>query len=259
MNGLKLSSPWVTYYRQVQAMFKKDPQVHVTLDDANYAVKVYVDDQDKADAIASILDPEVDLGNIKLKIIVVPADRTAMATSNLPLFERAFKNNPALSYTTEITELFDINYVVFANEVVQYFNDNIADPHGLTSTLYADIAYVIFRKDLKVSYATDVPANSTLGMPLGEWPWNLGILKLNRRVYGNNRKLFDEFLDTLNNDPDVRTDITSDGSYIILKVYVKNKDKWELYNNILPVEFMISFTTYIKIEYILTDENFKPI
>lgn len=35
-------------------------------------------------------------------------------------------------------------YVVFEKEVVQYWNDNLADYNGLTSTLYQDLAKEIF-------------------------------------------------------------------------------------------------------------------
>ena len=34
----------------------------------------------------------------------------------------------------------DITYVIFKNCVVQFFNDNLNDAHGLISTLYQNIA-----------------------------------------------------------------------------------------------------------------------
>jgi hypothetical protein len=66
---------------------------------------------------------------------------------------------------------FSATYVVFKNCVVQFFNDNLNDCHGIISTLYQDIAAEIFEDaDLhNVYYNTDVERGQ-LGMPLGEWP-----------------------------------------------------------------------------------------
>ena len=64
-----------------------------------------------------------------------------------------------------------MTYVVFKNCVVQFFNDNLNDCHGLISTLYQDIAAEIF-EDANLNgvyYNTDVERGA-LGMPLGEWP-----------------------------------------------------------------------------------------
>ena len=62
-------------------------------------------------------------------------------------------------------------YVVFKNCVVQFFNDNLNDAHGLISTLYQDIAADILDGPgtIGVYYCTDVE-HGALGMPLGEWP-----------------------------------------------------------------------------------------
>jgi len=60
--------------------------------------------------------------------------------------------------------------VVFKNCVVQFFNDNLNDAHGVISTLYQNIAAEIF-EDANlpgVHYCTDVERK--LGKPLGDWP-----------------------------------------------------------------------------------------
>lgn len=64
-------------------------------------------------------------------------------------------------------------YVVFKNCVVQFFNDNLNDPHGIVSTLYQDIAAEIFAdmpfpQDGGICFCTDT--EHKLGAPLGEWP-----------------------------------------------------------------------------------------
>ena len=61
--------------------------------------------------------------------------------------------------------------LVFKNCVVQFFNDNLNDAHGLISTLYQEIADdVLVNIDFHgVYYCTDVEVGK-LGKPLGEWP-----------------------------------------------------------------------------------------
>lgn len=62
-------------------------------------------------------------------------------------------------------------YVVFKNCVVQFFNDNLNDPHGVVSTLYENIADEIF-KDIQfpndgVAFCTDIERN--LGVSSDNW------------------------------------------------------------------------------------------
>lgn len=52
MKKLKLSSPWMTYFHQVKAFFEQDRSVSVVFDDKTPAIIVYVDDQEKADALS---------------------------------------------------------------------------------------------------------------------------------------------------------------------------------------------------------------
>ena len=152
---LKLSAPWMTYYKELNELFKRDPQVKVVYDDENREVTLYVDDAEKADAITQLLPTEVEFGNVTLKVFVVPANK--LLKSKGTDFEKAFKDNPAVSYTETIRTIFgdDITFVVFKKEVVQYFNDDLFDVNGLCSTLYQDIAKRVFKDVDGVRFCTD--------------------------------------------------------------------------------------------------------
>lgn len=163
MAKLKLSPPWIEYYNELQAMFDHDDDVRIVYDEDEYIVNMYVNDSTKADAIAELLPVEKVFGNVKLTINVIPSNTSEPSKIRERLYpsvyEKAFYNNPVFSYVEEVTGIFSnpITYVVFVNEVVQYYNDNLSDIHGLRSTLYQEIAKDIFETRLGVYYCTDLP------------------------------------------------------------------------------------------------------
>jgi hypothetical protein len=138
--ALQLSPPWITIYREIQAMFKHDKTVKVIYNNDTPSVNVYVEDPVKADAIEQILIHEFPFGNVKLRVNVYPGDDEELlqdlSVGADKLFTTAFKDNSALSFTTEDQKgLFAETYIVFVPEVVQFFNDDLSDIRGLESTL----------------------------------------------------------------------------------------------------------------------------
>lgn len=169
-NKLGLSAPWESYVSEITALFDKDPEVAIDYSEENKVLKLYVDSQEKAAALEQLLKPEVDFGNVKLSIEIIPANLTDRSVMNL--FETAFKGNQAVSYTRSIEAMgWSAGYIVFKPEIVQYFNDDLSDINGIESTLYEDIAKRVFADNHDgVFFCTDVANQALLGKPLGEWP-----------------------------------------------------------------------------------------
>lgn len=171
---LKISPPWVTYMNKLQALFDGDPQLAFNIDYENMTVALAGNNGEKNAALQRLLPTEKKFGNITLKIIIDgPIANIAFHTQK-DLFDTAFAGNPAYAYSVSPADegywFFSMTYVVFKNHVVQFFNDNLNDCHGLISTLYQDIAAEIF-EDAELSnvyYNTDI--ENKLGKPLGEWP-----------------------------------------------------------------------------------------
>jgi len=145
---LKISPPWVTYVNELQAMFDPDPQIAFNVDfrsDEGPKVVLATNNGDKAAALLKLLPTEKAFGNVTLRVIVEcpHVSNLAFATPK-DLFETAFNGNPVFAYAVSPIEdgswWFSATYVVFKNTVVQFFNDNLNDCHGLISTLYQDIA-----------------------------------------------------------------------------------------------------------------------
>lgn len=171
---LKLSPPWITYINMLEALFDGDPQIAFNVDYNYMIVTLAGNNGEKNAALQRLLPTEKKFGNITLKIIIDgPIANIAFPTQKA-LFDTAFNGNPAYAYSVtpgDDTWFFSATYVVFKNCVVQFFNDNLNDCHGLVSTLYQDIAAEIFEEANlgNVYYNTDVERGA-LGMPLGEWP-----------------------------------------------------------------------------------------
>lgn len=166
MEKVKLSSPWVTFVHEVEALFKDDLEIKIKYDEESYNLKLFVDNTDKATALSKLLPDKKEFGNVTLIIDVIPAD-----TDNLPieeLFNKAFCGNPVLSFTQSFDSPFgEVSYAVFQKKVVQFFNDQLDDINGNKSMLYQDIARDVLG-DHGIFYCTD--ASGSLSKPLGEWP-----------------------------------------------------------------------------------------
>ena len=175
---LKISPPWITYIHMIQALFDGDPQIAFNEEvDAGGEpfITLVCNNGDKVAALQQILPTEVMFGNIPLHITIdgIPSNRVFV--SKKELFEVAFAKNPAFAYAVSPGDdnynWFDMTYIVFKNCVVQFFNDNLNDCHGVLSTLYEDIAREVLTGDAVqgVYFNTDVERGQ-LGKPLGEWP-----------------------------------------------------------------------------------------
>lgn len=175
---LKLQSPWVLFYKEVCALFARDPEVKVLFNNEEPELKIQVKGNDeKAACIARFFPKEKAFGNIVLTCSVVGDNGQPVPDVDLPdsiAIQKVFEGNGALSFIKEIQTPFQytITYVVFVKEVVQYYSDNMYDLYGATSTVYENLARDIFEQPFRnenyCSFCTD--AEISLGCPLGEWP-----------------------------------------------------------------------------------------
>lgn len=154
----KLSAPWLTYFHKLEALFGKDPQIELEFED--YVITIYVYNEEKADALIKLLPVQKVFGNIVVDIDVVPSGENI--NSDIELFKKAFKGNPVVDYVTSTDGAFKADYIVFKNEVVQFFNDQLDDPFGNISTLYQDIAKEVFEGTTSVHFCTNLPEKSTV-------------------------------------------------------------------------------------------------
>ena len=153
---IKLSPPWLSFFRKLEALFKGDPEITLRYIEDPIAVKIYVDNPYKAAALSELLPQSRNFGGTIIYVDVVPCNEDTKP-SKATLFKTAFEGNPAFGYMIDLEDVFvnPIHYCVFAKEVVQYWDDNLSDPHGKVSTLYQDIAKDIFEDTDEVIFCTD--------------------------------------------------------------------------------------------------------
>lgn len=153
---IELNTPWATFYNEIKAMFGQDTAIRIEYDVDKNEIKMRVTGQEKAEALTKILPPEKKFGNVTVKVTVIPANK--LGAPRADVFQKAFEGNPVLSYVKTVPVFgAEFDYVVFKNEVVQFYNDDISDINGNESTLYENIAMDIFGDIGGVLFCTDLP------------------------------------------------------------------------------------------------------
>ena len=172
MDELKLSPPWQTLFHKLNAMFGCDPEIELELIDEEYKINLFVNNQKKYEALTKLLPEEYVFGNVHVKLVIIPAnDEDDDEEDIIDTFFDAFDGNPVMTDAFSVKAPVGVfNYVEFAPKVVQFYNDDLTDPHGLCSTLFEDIAYDLFVDDLDVNYCTEPVDQDDTCAPLGEWP-----------------------------------------------------------------------------------------
>lgn len=153
---MKMSPPWIVYLEKFKKLFEQDPELHIMFDDDNMELIVRVDNQTKYEALRELLPYKVDFGNVIMNLTLIPANEMVGTKNAARLMNEAFKGNPVVDNIIEIPNVFTntLTYVMFKKEVVQYWSDNLGDPHGNESTLYQEIAKDIITGVDGVSYCT---------------------------------------------------------------------------------------------------------
>ena len=151
--ALKKSPPWVSWVSALRALFSADPQVWIKYDNER-DVKLFVSSAPKAEALRQLLPETVEFGNVTLNVGVVPANVQA---TKADLFQQAFAGNEIVKGFIPVENVFTnpVVYMVFKREVVQFWDDDLGDPHGNRTTLYQEIAKDIFQEHGGVLFCTD--------------------------------------------------------------------------------------------------------
>ena len=175
MAKLNMSAPWYVYYNELCALFKEDSEVHIVYDEMDQIINIYVENQAKADAMDEVLPKVMTFGSIDLEINVVPANNLNRRKSKGNIFKDLYADNPVCSDIVTVEGVFTnpLTYVIFRKEVVQYYNDDLGDAHGICSTLYQDIAKRVFKGQDSIYFCTDVNGSVTTSQSITGGAYNI--------------------------------------------------------------------------------------
>ena len=155
---LKLSPPWHTFFNFVKHTIGKDKQVKVLemkeVSETDFIIQIEVKDKDKALALATILEPHKEFGNINVYVEVLcfgkavkPSEKKQNVCTLVKFYEKAFETNKYFVHA-EVVDFFGsmILFPVFKKEIIQFFNDNLADLYQNFNGVVADV----FKEMLKL-------------------------------------------------------------------------------------------------------------
>ena len=159
-----LAPPWVTWVNELKALFGQDKEVKIVSDWEEMAVRVYVENAEKADAIAALLPESKEFGNVTLSVTVIPGNKAGDKFRDR--FQTAFAGNPIYVETaTAECPMGSFTYVLWRAEVIQFFNDNLGDICGNKSMLPEAVA-----KDVLVEQHNVYHCTEPLAVQLPSWP-----------------------------------------------------------------------------------------
>ena len=138
---ISLAPPWITYWNEIVSTIGKDTSIQIlpliSFGENNYFIILVVQDPQKAQALATLLKPTQEFGNITVSIsvttnngIIEPLPCPLSAFIIADLFNIALNNNPYFEGITVIKNpMTNENNVfpVFKPSVIQFFNDDISN------------------------------------------------------------------------------------------------------------------------------------
>ena len=141
----KLSPPWEIFNNKLCALFAGDPEIEILTDftEEYHHIKILVENPIKADAIGKLLPDRVNFGGVEVEITIIPANEN----TNKAILEAAFRGNSAFANVVEAAPfpgLPECVFGMFKPKVAQFYGDNTADPNGLISMLFENVARDVF-------------------------------------------------------------------------------------------------------------------
>jgi hypothetical protein len=158
----QLSPPQFTYFNEVKYSVGNDPFVTVLNIielpyDAGYLIPVLVRNQEKAQALATIVERQKTFGNIVVYVVVIydgqvvnPLTDTFTPQEMGKLFETALKTNRYFKFAAveRLSPGTESVYPVFSKSVIQFFNDDLSDFYNNFNEVAASVFRDVLRDEI---------------------------------------------------------------------------------------------------------------
>lgn len=158
--GVKKSAPWVRYVALLKMLFENDPDVRIVYrDETPYIIDINITGEEKFEAATKLIGETKTFGNVVLTIRYHLSNPVKKEKSKKELFKALLEGNPILTDIVTIdlpNTSNNITYFLFKDEVVQYWDDALSNPHGVLSTLWEEIMKELFEDTEEVIFTTRV-------------------------------------------------------------------------------------------------------
>ena len=168
MLKVSLEAPWQTYAKKLKVLFDRDPQIKVSDvyevddDDIQYGIDIEVRNHDKFVALDRVLPSVRTFGGINLAITLYDEENSDV-NSDVALYEAIFKDNPILKEVKDVVDPAGVHhgFVIFAPEVLEFYDDDLRDYKGNWHGLAQDIAREVFDSDYRgINFCTAAKEDS---------------------------------------------------------------------------------------------------
>ena len=156
MMKFAIEAPWYTFQKKVKALFEQDPDIEVgdvieqEDDRTDYVFSIEVKNHEKFLALDRVLPKVRTFGNVTLGIMIFDEENVGDNVDRIALYETIFTGNPIVKDVKDVTDFAGNRhgFIRFKPEVIQFFDDNIADFSGNWSGLAQDIAMEVFDQEM---------------------------------------------------------------------------------------------------------------
>ena len=163
-NTVKLSPPWYILRNKIYNLLGADEELIISeLEESetkkgSYVVTISSQNDAKLEALKKIMISHFEFGNISVDVdFEYIRDEDDEVT--IEDYETAFEGNPYFVQAVETGKgMFQgIKYIVFAKEILQFFDDDLTDLYSNMSIIVADAVKDVCKKYNNVNFCTDDP------------------------------------------------------------------------------------------------------
>lgn len=157
-----IEAPWWRIYKEISNLFAPDKEIEISkMDESDPSVCKFTISSKNAAKIAAlekIVKNHFVIGNVTLDISFEYIKDGGNITADD--FEAAFEGNSNYVTSKVISKgpFQDITYVIFAKEIIQFFDDDLTDIYGNFNGTVEEVASDICNKSSNINFST---ANGT--------------------------------------------------------------------------------------------------
>ena len=156
-NEVKLSPPWVTYYKELCALFHMDPDITVEDMLEDWVIGITVYNHKKAEALRKLLPEEKTFGKVSIHVDIYDKENAKETNDVTELLQAIFDGNLSFNKVHIIRDQAgcDHKYLIMNPDIVQFFNDDLSDYCGNKTMLMEDVAFdILGEKCYEVHFCT---------------------------------------------------------------------------------------------------------